>query len=62
MSKQEYVEALNKILGAINDTADEIENPSDFINLLRLQFDVLTAAYKGGLKMDSTEFKRVVEK
>lgn len=48
MSKQEYIEALNKILGAINDTADEIENPSDFINLLRLQFDVLTAAYKDG--------------
>lgn len=46
MNKKEYIESLNKILGAISDTAEQIENPCDFINLLRLQFDILTAVYK----------------
>lgn len=46
MNKKEYIEELNKLLGLITDVADTIEDPSDFINLLRLRFDVLTAAYK----------------
>ena len=45
MNKKEYLETLNKLLGCISDTANEVNDTTDFINLLRLQFDIITATY-----------------
>lgn len=45
MTKEAYLRNLDKILDAINDVAINIENPRDDIELLRLQFDIVTAAY-----------------
>ena len=46
MTKKEYLETLDGMLGCIDDMAKDIDKPEDAINLLRLQFDIVTAGYK----------------
>ena len=46
MTKKEYLEALDRMLGCIDDMAKDIDKPEDAINLLRLQFDIVTAGYE----------------
>lgn len=45
MTKEAYLRNLDKILDAIDDVAIDTEEPLDNIELLRLQFDIVTAAY-----------------
>ena len=45
MTKEEYLRNLDKILDTINDIAIDTEEPRDITEILRLQFDIVTAAY-----------------
>lgn len=58
--KEEYLKDLNKLLDSISAVSNKVNNLPDFTNLLRLQFDIITAAYNCSKEDNNGSIQRIL--